>query len=109
MTKEELKQQSDERIANAKAAQGLLNARIAELKTCEGKTYIRKGSDGSQTIKVIRYEGIGNLANGQKAHLFRVEKKNPGSVWTPPATQFLEEHEEVPTPVTQTDLKNEVV
>lgn len=109
MTKEELKQQSDERIAAAKVAQEALSARISELKACEGKTYIRKGSDGRSTIKVIRYEGVGALVNGQKAHLFRVEQSNPGKIWTPPATKFLEEHEEYSEPVTQTDLKNEVI
>lgn len=104
MKQVELQKEADARLE----AQKKLQDRIAELKACEGKTYIRKGSDGATTFKVLRYEGVGKLVSGQQAHLFRVERFNPGLIFTPPATQFLEEHEEVKA-VTQTSLTNEIV
>jgi len=85
-----------ENLRLAEEANKKTQARIAELKTFEGKTFRRKdGVNPNQTIKIVRYEGIGTLQGGILAHLFRVESKNPGAIWTPPATQFLDEHEEI--------------
>lgn len=93
--KAELKALQEKNIADAKAAQEKVAARIRDLKNYEGKTFIENGTDGRTTFKVIRYEGIGKLANGDMAHLFRVERFNPGAIYTPPATQFLAEHTEI--------------
>jgi hypothetical protein len=79
--------------------QAALEARIAELKTYAGKTFRRKDGRGG-LIKVIGYHGIGRrseIRNGVavavREHVF--EAIGNGSHWTPPATKFLEEHEQV--------------
>ena len=87
MTPEQIKENRDK-----------LEARIAELKTYEGKTFIKKGSDGKTTFKVLRYEGIAVIRGGVQAHLFRVESRNPGSIWTPVASEFLNDYEEIQVP-----------
>ena len=93
---EKAKASQDEALAKAQEAQNKINARIEELKQYVGKTFKRKdGTYPHQTIKILRYEGLGTLAGGVIAYLYRVESKNPGGVWTPPATKFLEEHVEV--------------
>jgi hypothetical protein len=84
MTPEQIKEQKEK-----------LQARIDELKSFEGKTFIKKGSDGKTTFVVLKYEGIGTIRNGVQAHLFRVESRNPGSIWTPVASEFLNDYEEV--------------
>jgi hypothetical protein len=87
----------DKQAATLKLAQELnekTQARVKELKQFEGKTFVRKdGKFPNQRITVIRYAGIATLNGGVLAHLFEVEAKNPGAIWTPPATAFLEEHE----------------
>ena len=73
-----------------------LQARIDELKAFSGKTFKRKdGKNPHQAIKVTHYAGIAELADGVRAHIFHVESKNPDMAWTPIASKFLEEHEEV--------------
>ena len=79
--------------ATAKSIADKIAARVVELKTYEGKTFKPKNPHvqfPKQTIKVERYAGVSN-----GVYLFQVESKNPGSRWTPPATKFLDEHEEV--------------
>jgi len=89
-----------------KAAQAKIDTRIAELKGYEGKTFKPINplpQFKNQTIKILKYEGVGTLVGGVTAHLFRAESKNPGLIWTPPASKFLEEHEEItPEPETAT-------
>src|ERR1035437_2890126 len=97
-TPEEIQTAKDaaEKLAKETAAKALADkiaARVAELKSNEGKTFKPKCPNPrfpSQTIKVERYVGV---AHG--AHLFKVESKNPGHRWTPPATRFLDENEEI--------------
>ncbi len=73
-----------------------LEARIAELKTYEGKTFIKKNSDGKQAFKVIRYDGIHSIRGGIRAHVFLVEASGPGGYpWRPVAAEFLNDYEEV--------------
>ncbi len=108
MTKEEIDKQQSETLSKAKEAQDKIAARVEELKTYEGKTFARKDGIGKATFKVIRYEGIGKLLNGDLAHLFRVESKNPNSIWTPPATQFLLDHEEIEVKENET-IQKEVI
>ncbi len=97
---------TEEQIANQKAAQEKLAARIAELQACVGKTYKPKNADPrhpNKTVKILKYNGVGRNASGQSMHLFSAESSNPGAMWTPPATEFLNTHEEVePKPETAT-------
>ena len=88
------------REAAAKALADKIAARIAELKTFEGKTF--KRNDGKERpIKVLSYGGTRihqEFKNGKpfsiESHVFKVESHD-GRTWTPPATQFLNEHTEV--------------
>lgn len=81
----------DKRIADFKAAQEKINARIKELQGYAGKSFKRKDGTGG-VIKIEGYAGI-HQNGGRSFHCFQVE--TPGARWTPPATQFLEEHDEV--------------
>lgn len=95
---EDLKKMQSDALEKAKEQQAKIDARIKELKTYEGKTFepnVPNPRFPNQTIKILKYEGVGTLAGGIMTHLFRVESKNPGAIWTPPATKFLEEHHEV--------------
>ena len=97
---------TDEQKAAIAASQAKTAARVAELKTYEGKTFKLKGDTGPTTYRVLRYAGIG-IKNGISAHTFEVERKNPGAIWTPAATQFLAEHEEITA--TETKPSQEVI
>ena len=72
--------------------QDKIAARAAELKTYIGKTFVNKVSGAIRTIK--DYAGI-KTKDGVSAHTFLVEGIE--GRWTPPATQFLVEHDEIPT------------
>lgn len=97
--------EQNEAKAKLKAQQDAFNKRIEELKACEGKFY-RPKAGGKTYSKVLRYDGVGTLAGGVQAHLFRVEQWNPGLIWTPQATKFLEENEEfMPEP----DKEKEII
>lgn len=80
-----------------------IGARIAELKQSKGKWYRRK--DGKeQPTQVLDYGGIKThqeMRNGQpfgvNSHVFQVESLD-GRRWTPPATKFLAEHDEIAAP-----------
>ena len=73
---------------------------VAKLKTYAGKTFQRK--DGKELpTKVIGYAGIRihqEFVNGKPnavlSHVFQVESSD-GRRWTPPATIFLAEHDEI--------------
>ena len=93
---DEAKKQREAAIAQAQEANAKIQARAEELKTFVGKSFKRKdGMNPHQIITVIGYGGIGTLASGQLAHLFKVEARNPGAAWSLPATVFLGEHEEI--------------
>jgi hypothetical protein len=77
-------------------------ARVEELKAYAGKTFKRKGDTGPTTFKVLAYAGVG-IKDGREFHTFQVERKNPSALWTPPATQFLEDHEEITPNETATE------
>ena len=79
-----------------------LAARIAELKAFAGKYFANKLT--GLIVKVEDYAGI-KVKDGVSAHTFQVEAQQ--SRWTPAATQFLAEHDEVPAPaqpVTSTEI-----
>jgi hypothetical protein len=81
-----------------------LDVRALLFKSCEGKSYRPNVVDKrfpNKTVKVLSYVGVGRLGSGELAHLMRVESKNPGSIWMPPATKFLEEHSEILTEQTK--------
>ena len=70
-----------------------LAARVAELKAYAGKYFANKLT--GIVIKIEDYAGI-KTKDGVSAHTFQVE--SPFARWTPAATQFLAEHDEVPAP-----------
>jgi hypothetical protein len=92
-------QVEDVNAAIAAEAKVKLEARIAELKQYAGKTFKPKGSDGSHTIKVLTYAGVG-IIGARKFHDFLVESKNPGARWRAHATEFLNTHEETQSAAT---------
>ena len=57
-----------------------------------GKTFKRKDGKGRK-IKVVKYLGIYGMGEGVKAHIINVN--NGDADWTPVASKFLEEHDEV--------------
>lgn len=103
---EKAKASQIESMKIAEEANKKIAARIVELKKFEGKTFVKNVNPGASTFKIIRYEGIGKNSAGVMSHLYRVEGKNPGIIWTPAATQFLEEHHEIEP---KTETQNEVI
>ena len=77
----------------AKAAK--IEARIAQLKTSEGKWYARKDGKGLPTV-VKKYAGI-FVKDGVGIFTFAVETPGHGA-WNAPATDFLAAHDEIPAP-----------
>jgi hypothetical protein len=69
-----------------------LEARVNELVAFSGKYFVKKGDEKKRIIKVVGYAGV-KVKDGESAHTFQVESKD--ARWTPKATQFLEEHEQV--------------
>ena len=84
---------NEESLKKAQEEARLKNeARVQELSAYAGKHFVKKGDTKKRVIKVIGYAGV-KIKNGESAHTFQVEAKD--ARWTPPATQFLEEHDEV--------------
>lgn len=84
------------REAAAKALADKIAARIAELKTFEGKTFVRNDGKGLP-ITVIKYAGIFSWPTGGTYYAFTVEI--PGHArWNPSATDFLNEHHVIEVP-----------
>ena len=77
-------------------------ARAAELSAYAGKTFKRKGDTGPTTYHIVRYDGI-KEKDLVKAHTFLVDIKNPAGRFTPQATKFLEDFEEI-TPAIETPV-----
>lgn len=100
-------------MQNASEMNAKTKARADELKKLIGKSYVRKdGTMPNQVHTIIDYGGIalvrqGRL-NGFPAHIFKVEAKNPGLIWTPVAKEFLEDFEETEAAQT-TASPNEVI
>jgi hypothetical protein len=90
----------EEIAEDRKAKQDRIDARIAELKLCEGKIYIQ--NDGQGPLKTIkRYAGI-FPKDGALIYTFEVEV-NGHANWNAPATEFLDSHHVVEVkPVTET-------
>ena len=90
----------EELAASRKAREDAINARVAELKKCEGNWYARNDGTGMPTI-VKKYAGI-HVINGNATYIFSVEI--PGhAAWNPSATDFLAEHTLLdPQPETKT-------
>ena len=82
-----------------------IQAKIAELKTFEGKYFQLKNAGNSTLVKVIKYDGV-KVKAGIQSHTFVVESF--GARWTPAATQFLEDYEVVESPEEKT-INNEIV
>ena len=78
-----------EQLEKAKAE---IAAKVAEYTALAGKTFKRKDGKG-RVAKVIGYVGIATILDGKKAHL--INANDGQSDWTPVASKFLEEYEEV--------------
>lgn len=74
-------------------------ARVKVLKSYAGKSFVKKGNPKGEVTKVLDYAGV-HTRDGLQFDCFLAEK--PGCRWTPPATKFLEEHEEISIIKTET-------
>ena len=97
---EEIKQAPE---AASSDLQAKINERIEELKLSIGKTYRRKDGMG-HPVKITGYGGVlihqevrGGKHAAIQSHVFKTD-----SMWTPPATKFLEEYEVVASVETET-------
>ena len=79
----------EEIAADRKAKQEKIDARISELRACEGKTYIQNDGQGPLK-KVNKYAGI-FPKDGALIYTFEVEIAGH-AVWNAPATEFLANH-----------------
>lgn len=73
-----------------------LEARANELRGYIGKRFVPKVKNPrlpNQTLLIVGYGGVQKLVTGQQAHVFQVSSENPSYLYTPPATQFLADHE----------------
>lgn len=93
----------DPKITAQKIATEKLAARVNELKSFVGKFFKHESGRGG-IIEIKEYAGIitrqvgkGAEAVAERLHAFAVETN--GARWTPPATEFLASHVEVPAPV----------
>lgn len=90
----------EEILANKNAEfKKIFDDRVAELKAYGGKTFVRRDGASKSTFKILKYEGVGTVCNGQRAHLFRVES-SAQFIWTPVASEFLKDFVEVEVPAT---------
>ena len=95
---------TDEQKSKIAERDAKVAARAAELKTYEGKTFKRKGDTGPTTYHIVRYDGIKEKDLVQ-AHTFLVDIKNPAGRFTPQATKFLEDFEEIIVNETHVDYQ----
>ena|ERR1035437_6685907 len=96
---EEIKPTPEEVIQARKDKEAKINARIAELKLCEGKTFHRNDGHG-HPVKVIKYAGI-FVKDGVGIYTFAVEVRGHAA-WNAGATDFLATHHVVETPAETT-------
>ena len=93
--------------AEQQACADAIAARVAELTAMKGKMFVPKG----KTFPVITIDGYGGTRDHQEfkdgrpikvtSHVFFAHD-SIGRRWTPPATQFLSEHEPAPETATET-------
>ncbi len=84
-----------DQIAERQKRADIINAKIAELRQFEGKTFERNDGKGLP-IKVVRYAGIFQDANRAMVYTFSVETKGHAA-WNAPASEFLANHHVVET------------
>jgi hypothetical protein len=82
-----------------KAKEAKINARIDELKQCEGKTFVRNDGTGLP-VKVLKYAGI-YIKDGVGIYTFSVESSGHAK-WNAPATEFLANYRAIDTAKTET-------
>ena len=101
---EEIKPTPEEVIQARKDKEAKINARIAELKLCEGKWFVKNDGSGKPT-RVNKYAGI-HVVNGIATYFLSVEV--PGhAAGNPPATDFLDEYHLLdPQPATEQTATN---
>ena len=92
-TPEEIQAQKD---SAAKAIADKIAARVAELKTYEGKTFNPNNGNGLP-VKVIKYIGILADGKGGSYYAFTVEIAGHAR-WNPSATDFLNQYTVIDTP-----------
>ena len=90
--------------AERKEREAKINARIEELKSYEGKTFVRNDGAGLP-VKVLKYAGM-FLKEGRMIYTFLAEI-NGHAVWNPPATDFLENYHVIE--VKETENSNEPI
>ena len=89
----------DQLAEQRKAKEAKINARIEELKQCEGKTFIANDGSGLP-VTVLKYAGI-YIKDGVGIYTFSVES-NGHAKWNAPATEFLANYRAIETPKTET-------
>jgi len=91
------------------AATKLAN-RIKELEACAGKWYLRKDGREVPTLVTgyvgtkVRQEMVDGKPTAKTEHVFAVSAID-GRCWTPAATRFLAEHDEIPAPKAATSTQ----
>jgi hypothetical protein len=101
---EQITKTPEEIALDRKEKEARINARIAELKLCEGKTFHRNDGKGLP-VKVLKYAGI-FIKDGVGIYTLSVEI--PGHArWNAPATEFLSEHHAIET--TKTEANSEPI
>jgi len=90
------------KLQQRKEREAKINARIEELKTFEGKTFVRNDGTGLPVI-VKKYAGM-FLKEGRMIYTFEVE--TPGhAAWKPSATDFLAEYHVIESAATATEVE----
>jgi hypothetical protein len=84
-------EQADAQVAQIKVAREADEAKAKELTDSIGKQFRRKDGKG-YIAKIVGYGGIG-VKDGRRIHCLIVEA--PGARWTPGATEFLQQYEQV--------------
>ena len=79
----------EELAAKRKVREDAINAKIAELKKCEGQWFARNDGTGLPTL-VKKYSGI-HVIGGIANYIFSVEIPSH-AMWMPSATDFLAAH-----------------
>lgn len=92
---EQVTKTPEEIALDRKEKEARINARIAELKLCEGKTFHRNDGKGLP-VKVLKYAGI-FIKDSVGIYTFAVESTGHAR-WNAPATDFLATHHVVETP-----------
>jgi hypothetical protein len=96
-----------EELAKAQAARSLaINHRADELKANVGKWYKPKNPQShnlKQICRVMAYAGVKQTARGD-AHVYEVESWLPNHIWSPIASEFLNDFMETDAPKNPSDI-----